>query len=205
MLSTNLVSPIIIAYLIGSINSAILICKAMGLPNPKTIGSGNPGTTNVLRTGNKKAAALTLLFDILKGVIAVVIGRWLEPSNLGASLVAFAAVTGHIFPIYHHFKGGKGVATALGTLLALSPPLGLMVMVTWVLVAVSLRYSSLAAIVATLLMPVYSYWFIGGYALIPLIAMALLVLYKHWPNMVRLVKKQESKIQFSKRDNPSKT
>ena len=146
------------AYLIGSVSFGVVVSKLMGLADPHTYGSGNPGATNVLRTGNKKAALFTLLGDVGKGVLAVLLARWLAPS-LGLSdmiimLVGLAAFIGHLYPVFHGFKGGKGVATAGGVLLALNPLHGLAVLATWLAVAFLTRYSSLAAITAALMGPI---------------------------------------------------
>src|SRR3990167_5067564 len=141
--SVQTVISIIIAYLFGSISSAILVCKIMGLPDPRTEGSRNPGATNVLRIGGKKAAAITLLGDMLKGVIPVLAAKWYGLDSLGLALVTFAAFIGHLFPVFFRLEGGKGVATLLGCLLALSLPAGLCWIATWLLMAAILRYSSL--------------------------------------------------------------
>ena len=153
------------AYLIGSVSFGVVVSKLMGLADPHTYGSGNPGATNVLRTGNKKAALFTLLGDVGKGVLAVLLARWLAPS-LGLSdmiimLVGLAAFIGHLYPVFHGFKGGKGVATAGGVLLALNPLHGLAVLATWLAVAFLTRYSSLAAITAAFMAPIYWQLFYG--------------------------------------------
>ena len=144
---------IITAYLIGSIASAILISKWMRLPDPRNIGSGNPGATNVLRSGNKKAAALTLLADLLKGLLPVLAGRWLQFEIIILCCIGLAAILGHMYPIYYRFRGGKGVATTLGALLGIAWPLALMWALIWLGTAIITRYSSLAALLATLSLP----------------------------------------------------
>ncbi len=185
---------IIFAYLLGSISCGILICKLMGLPDPRSQGSGNIGATNVLRIkGGKIAAVLTLLGDALKGAIPVLAAKWYGLSDLGVSLVMLAAFLGHLFPLYYKFKGGKGVATALGCLLVLSWPAGLCLLVTWLVVALVTRYSSLAALVAAILSPIFVRYFTEDHTIVVLI-IALLLIYKHKANIQRLLKGTESKI-----------
>lgn len=190
---------LLVAYLIGSVSFAVVVSKMMGLADPHTYGSGNPGATNVLRTGNKKAAALTLAGDILKGVVAVLLAKALAP-QLGLSqtmimLVGLAAFVGHLYPVFHGFKGGKGVATAGGVLLALNPLHGLAVVGTWLLVAFVTRYSSLSALTAAAMAPVYWQLFYGidARALVVLLMSALLI-WRHRSNINKLLRGQESKI-----------
>ncbi len=197
------------AYLIGSVSFGVVVSKLMGLADPHTYGSGNPGATNVLRTGNKKAALFTLLGDVGKGVLAVLLARWLAPS-LGLSdmiimLVGLAAFIGHLYPVFHGFKGGKGVATAGGVLLALNPLHGLAVLATWLAVAFLTRYSSLAAITAAFMAPIYWQLFYGidARALVILFIAALLV-WRHRENINRLLKGKESKIGGNKAPKPPK-
>ena len=197
------------AYLIGSVSFGVVVSKLMGLADPHTYGSGNPGATNVLRTGNKKAALFTLLGDVGKGVLAVLLARWLAPS-LGLSdmiimLVGLAAFIGHLYPVFHGFKGGKGVATAGGVLLALNPLHGLAVLATWLAVAFLTRYSSLAAITAAFMAPIYWQLFYGidARALVILFIAALLV-WRHRENINRLLKGKESKIGGIKAPKPPK-
>ncbi|MFZ5474160.1 MAG: glycerol-3-phosphate 1-O-acyltransferase PlsY, partial [Pseudomonadota bacterium] len=159
---------LVAAYLIGSVSFAIVISRLYGLPDPRGHGSGNPGATNVLRTGRKSAAALTLLGDALKGVVAVLLARWATeawglPGHV-PYLAALAVFLGHLFPVFFGFKGGKGVATALGVLLALNLWLGLACAATWLLVFALTRVSSLSALVAAGLAPLYGYWLVGGAA-----------------------------------------
>ena len=151
---------IILAYLIGSLSSAIIISRLMKLPDPRSFGSNNPGATNVLRIGNKKAALLTLLGDMLKGCIPVLVAKYLGLNNQLLALVAMAAFIGHLWPIFFGFNGGKGVATALGTYLALSPLAGFCVITTWLLTAIAFRYSSLASLVTAILGPFYLTYFV---------------------------------------------
>ncbi|MCK5092187.1 MAG: glycerol-3-phosphate 1-O-acyltransferase PlsY, partial [Gammaproteobacteria bacterium] len=148
---------IITGYLLGSISSAIIVCKLMRLPDPRTQGSGNPGATNVMRLGGKKAAAITLAGDMLKGLIPVAIAQSLDMNMLVISSVGLAAFLGHLYPVFFRFKGGKGVATAIGVLLAASWKVGLAVIITWLIVARLLRISSLAALIAFLLAPLYAW------------------------------------------------
>src|SRR3954469_23713386 len=153
------VCVVLLAYLLGSLSFAVIVSRAMRLDDPRSYGSGNPGATNVLRSGNKVAAILTLLLDAIKGVVAVLIARFLaERLGYGDGVVALAGLAsflGHLYPIFFRFQGGKGVATAAGVLLALNWMVGLACLGTWLLVAVLTRYSSLAALVTALLAPVY--------------------------------------------------
>ncbi len=196
MLDYLTIAMVIIGYLMGSLSSAIIVCKLMGLPDPRTEGSGNPGTTNVLRIGGKKAAIITLIGDVLKGTIPVLIASFLPISAMSVSFVLFAAFLGHLYPIFFGFKGGKGVATAFGGLIALSWPVGLCVLATWIIIAAIFRYSSLAAVTAAVLAPVYA-WALGGKAWMPaMILMAILLLWRHRENIKRLSNTSESKITF---------
>lgn len=197
-MTVNFIILSIIAYFLGSINCAMITCHFFGLPSPRSAGSGNPGATNVLRLGSKPAAAITLLGDLLKGVIPVVIAHYLFHH---ASLIAFiglAAVIGHMFPLWYGFKGGKGVATTLGVLLALSPIVGITFVVTWLIIAFLFRYSSLAALIAVILAPFYAWIEIGFGTLLPLAIIAVLVTYRHHENIRRLLAKTESQIRFKK-------
>ena len=199
----------VLAYLIGSLSFAVIVSRAFGLSDPRTYGSGNPGATNVLRSGSKKAAAVTLLLDALKGFVPVVLVKYagpqfgLEEGTL--ALVAIAAFLGHLFPVFFQFKGGKGVAKALGVLLGISGWLGLLVLLTWLAVAVISRYSSLSALIASIAAPVYyvlldgSLWSAEKPLLAAIIAMSALLLWRHAQNIGRLLKGQESKI-GSKKD-----
>ncbi len=155
-----LIALIILAYMLGSISSAILVCRVMGLPDPRTFGSNNPGATNVLRVGGKKPAALTLLGDMLKGLLPVLLAHYLHMDLLSVTLVGFAAFVGHLYPLFFGFKGGKGVATALGAFFGMHWMLGLLVAGVWLFVAKILKISSAAALVATLL-AIPSSWYLG--------------------------------------------
>ncbi|MDD2741570.1 MAG: glycerol-3-phosphate 1-O-acyltransferase PlsY [Rhodocyclaceae bacterium] len=186
---------ILTAYLLGSVPFAMISSKLFGLADPRTYGSGNPGATNVLRSGNKKAALFTLIGDGFKGWLAVFIAQRLGFSATVVGLMALAVFLGHLYPIFLKFKGGKGVATAAGVLLAIDPVLGLAVAATWLLVAYISRYSSLAAVLAAGLAPFYSALMhgVGGQiVVVSFIAMALVG--KHWQNIQRLVAGQESRI-----------
>ena len=186
-------------YLIGSISFAVILSRAFGLPDPRSYGSGNPGATNVLRTGKRAAAALTLIGDTGKGWIAVYLAQRFASDygvgEAGIAGVALAAFLGHLFPLYFRFQGGKGVATALGILLSVNAWLGLAVLATWIAVAAIFRYSSLAALTAALLAPVYSVWLIGVDAMTAAAAaMSLLLIWRHRANLQRLLAGQEGKI-----------
>lgn len=186
---------IVAAYLLGSVPFAMISSKLFGLADPRTYGSGNPGATNVLRSGNKKAALFTLIGDAAKGAAAVIIAQRMGLSVTQTGLVALAVFAGHLYPIFLKFKGGKGVATAAGVLLALDPMLGLAVAATWLFIAYAFRYSSLAAVIAGGMAPIYQILMHGGDGrtlVIGIIAMALIG--KHWQNIQRLMAGQEAKI-----------
>ncbi|MCK9202173.1 MAG: glycerol-3-phosphate 1-O-acyltransferase PlsY [Gallionella sp.] len=190
---------VIAAYLIGSISFAVLMSKAFGLADPRSYGSGNPGATNVLRSGKKAAAVLTLLGDAAKGWVAVFGAIKLAPHDgqglLTVALVSLAVFLGHVFPVFLKFKGGKGVATALGVLLALSGWLGLAVLATWLLVAVVFRYSSLAALVAAVGAPIYAMVLILRPELVFAVAiMSMLLIWRHKGNIHNLLTGKESRI-----------
>ena len=187
------------AYLLGSIPFAILVSRAMGLADPRTYGSKNIGATNVLRSGNRVAAILTLVGDAGKGWLAVLLARAFGASEEIVALVGLAAFVGHVFPVWLRFNGGKGVATAAGVLIAIDWRLGLSVVVAWLLVAVATRYSSLAAIVAALLAPVVAWYLLGtGSILFAVIAMGAILIWRHQGNIVKLLRGQESRIGQSK-------
>ena len=187
------------AYLIGSLSFAVIVSRAMGLPDPRSFGSGNPGATNVLRTGRKTAAALTLLGDALKGWVVVVLAAALAP-RFGVAegivlLCALAVFIGHLFPVFFRFQGGKGVATALGVLVGLNPWLGLACLVTWLVMAAVFRISSLSALAAAVLSPVYATLLMGwGNAAMTVLVIALLLVYRHKSNLVKLASGQEARI-----------
>ena len=188
-----------LAYLLGSVSFAIVVSKLFRLADPRTFGSGNPGATNVLRTGNKAAAALTLLGDCLKGVVpvalAVTFDERLGIGDAGIALISVAVFAGHLWPVYFRFKGGKGVATALGVLLGLNPVLGVATALTWVVIAYAFRYSSLAALVSALFAPFY-YTLLFGLNTIGLavLLMSVLLIWRHKTNIGNLISGKESKI-----------
>lgn len=185
---------LILAYLLGSVNSAVIVCKIMRLPSPVTHGSKNPGATNVLRIGGKKAATFTFTGDVLKGIIPVFIGHFMDLSYLSLCWIGFAAVVGHIYPIFFNFKGGKGVATAIGASIGIYPPLGICIAITWFVIALVFRYSSLAAIIAFLLSPIYAWLFLGELTIVPFGFLTLLIIFKHQDNIRRLLNHTESKL-----------
>jgi len=190
---------IVAAYLIGSISFAVVVSRVMGLADPRSYGSKNPGATNVLRSGNKTAALLTLLGDGAKGWLAVFLARQFAPQfGFGdgtIALVALAAFVGHLFPVFHRFIGGKGVATAAGVLLALSPWLGLATLLTWLIIAFFFRYSSLAAIVSAVFAPLW-YLLLFGFDEIAaaVLVMSGLLLWRHRANIGNLLAGKESRI-----------
>jgi glycerol-3-phosphate acyltransferase PlsY len=187
------------AYLLGSLSFAVIVSRAMRIPDPRQYGSGNPGATNVLRSGRKMAAVLTLLGDALKGWVAVVLAtalapRFGQPEEV-ALLCALAVFIGHLYPLFFRFQGGKGVATALGVLVGLNPWLGLACLLTWLLVAGVFRISSLAALTAAVLSPVYAGLLMGwGNTTIAVLVIALLLVYRHKSNLIKLYKGEEGRI-----------
>lgn len=182
------------AYLIGSISFGILVSKLFGLPDPRTVGSGNPGATNVLRSGKKSAAALTLLGDAFKGWLPVWLALQSGMLMWVVSGVAIAVFIGHLFPIFHRFKGGKGVATALGIMLAISGLLGLAALATWVLVFTFTRYSSLSAILAATSSPVFA-WLLLPYKdyILTVTLISVLLIWRHKSNLQKLLAGTESR------------
>src|SRR5579859_633920 len=194
---------VILAYLIGSISFAVIVSWCFGLPDPHSYGSGNPGATNVLRTGKKAAAALTLIGDAVKGVAALWLAkRWAPEFDVGEmalAAVAFAAFIGHLFPVYFRFRGGKGVSTAAGILLALDVRIACVALLVWLVTVLGLRYSSLASIAAALAAPVITFSFLGwGPFTAMVLAMTALLLWRHRANIARLVNGTESRIRLSR-------
>ena len=186
---------IFLAYLLGSISTAILVCKLLGLSDPRTGGSGNPGTTNVMRLHGKTAAFLTLTGDVFKGIIPVLLAKVIVGSEFIIALSGFAAFLGHIFPIYFKFKGGKGVATLIGILLATHWLLGLAYVITWILTAAIFRYSSLAALIATLSIPIYTYFLDQNFQYTVSFSMiAVILFWRHKSNIYNLLNNKERKI-----------
>ena len=188
---------ILFAYLLGSIATAIVTCKLMGLPDPRTQGSNNPGATNVLRFGGKKAAAITLLGDGLKGVIPVVLARFVFgiEDYTWLILIGIAAFLGHLYPVFYGFKGGKGVATAIGVFLGVNLWGGLAFVTTWLIMAKGFKISSLAALIATALSPLY-FWMITGHAQLTLGVgvITVLIFWRHRSNIQKLLDGSEDKI-----------
>lgn len=181
------------AYLFGSISAAIITCKAMGLPDPRTQGSNNPGATNVLRIGGKKAAVITLLGDMLKGLLPVLLVVALNGDNLTLALVASAAFLGHLYPVFFGFKGGKGVATAFGAIAGVSWSVALAMLVTWLTVAYGLKVSSMSAIVTAALAPFYFWWFDGSITLtIMAVFISTLLIWRHRSNIKRMIEGTET-------------
>lgn len=197
------------AYLLGSLSFAVIVSRAMGLSDPRTYGSKNPGATNVLRSGSKAAAAVTLLFDALKGWLPVVLVRWFgAPYGLEEgtqALVGLAAFLGHLWPVFFRFQGGKGVATALGVLMGVNGWLGLATLLTWVIIAFFFRYSSLASLVAAAFAPFF-YLLGGGVAWysdarigVSMAVMAVLLAWRHKANIERLIQGKESRLGSKKK------
>jgi glycerol-3-phosphate acyltransferase PlsY len=195
----NTLMFVVAAYVSGSVSFAIVVSKLFRLADPRTFGSGNPGATNVLRTGNKVAAALTLLGDCVKGVVpvglAVHFDEQLMLGDAGIALIAVAVFAGHVWPLFFRFKGGKGVATALGVLLGLNPILGIATLLTWIVIAYAFRYSSLAALISALFAPFYYTLLFGlnsiGFAVL---IMSGVLIWRHRSNIGNLIAGKESKI-----------
>jgi glycerol-3-phosphate acyltransferase PlsY len=187
---------VLLAYLLGSVSSAIIVCRLMGLPDPRTEGSGNPGATNVLRIGGKKAAALTLLGDMLKGYLPVAVSVWagLAPEVIIA--IGVAAFVGHLWPVFFGFQGGKGVATELGVLFGLHPVIGLVIAGVWLLIAKGMKISSLAALIAMTLAPVMVWFWTQGELswTLGVALMSVILMIRHKSNIQRLLSGEESSI-----------
>ncbi len=190
---------IILAYFIGSISAAIITCKLLNEVDPRTVGSKNPGATNVMRHAGKKAAILTLVGDLLKGTIPVVIGHALGLDWMWLGLIGTAAFLGHLYPIYYGFKGGKGVATALGVYIGLQPIVGILVIITWLISALVFNISSLSALIATLLAPLYFFWVTDSLPLfIILVVITGFIYWRHRNNIVNIIDGTERKISDKK-------
>ena len=188
------------SYLLGSISTAIIVCKMMGLPDPRTEGSRNPGATNVARLGGKKAAALTLIGDMLKGLVPVLIAHALHASPTVLAATALAAFLGHLYPVFFGFQGGKGVATALGVIYGLYWPVGLFTTGIWLAMAIVFRYSSLAALTAILLTPLGFLWLKPNMPIIiAMVIMTVILYWRHRSNISNLLTGKEDKISFGKR------
>lgn len=203
------IAATLLAYLLGSLSFAVIVSKGMGLKDPRSYGSKNPGATNVLRSGSKAAAITTLLLDGLKGWLPVVLVKWFGGDyGLGDGTVAavgFAAFLGHLYPVFFQFKGGKGVATAAGVLLGVSWLLGLATLLTWGIVAFFFRYSSLASLAAAVFAPLYyllgdrEAWYVDKGILIVMFAISALLIYRHRENINKLLKGTESKLGSGKK------
>lgn len=186
------------AYLLGSVSAAIITCKMMGLTDPRTAGSNNPGATNVLRVGGKKAAAITLLGDMLKGLLPILLVKALGMNLSWQALVGLAAFLGHLYPLYYQFKGGKGVATAIGVYFGLNLWAGVLIGLTWLFVAKVLKISSLSALIATLLAPLYFYLLTQHvYLTMVMVLMTVFIFWRHQQNISNLLQGKESKIDTS--------
>lgn len=201
-------AAVALAYLLGSLSFAIIVSRLMGLQDPRSYGSHNPGATNVLRSGNKMAAVVTLLLDGLKGWLPVVLVKWfgkdygLEDGTLAA--VAFAAFLGHLFPVFFKFQGGKGVATAAGALLGIDWLLGLATLATWLIIAYFTRYSSVASMASAAFAPLFyllgdrSAWYLERSVLVAIFMIGLLLVVRHRENINKLISGKESKLNFGK-------
>ena len=208
----GIVLALLVGYFLGSIAFAVVISRLMGLSDPRTFGSGNPGATNVLRSGNKLAAALTLIGDATKGWVAVALATWAVSAGYlplsAIPLAGLGAFLGHLYPLFLKFRGGKGVATALGVLLGLQPWLALATVATWVIVAVAMRYSSLAAIMAAIFAPFYYIlggdvaWRVDSVTATVITAISVLILMRHRANITRLLAGKESRIGAKKQVQP---
>jgi glycerol-3-phosphate acyltransferase PlsY len=198
---------VVTAYLIGSLSFAVIVSRMFGLPDPHSYGSGNPGATNVLRTGNKLAAALTLAGDTAKGALAVLLARYFAADygvdTSGIALVALAVFLGHLYPVFFRFKGGKGVATAFGILCAVNLWLGLATLASWLVIMLIFRMVSLASIIAAVFAPFYTGWLFGTASpLLPgVLAIAALLIYRHEENIRRLLAGEENRIGTNKQDS----
>lgn len=207
------IGAVLLAYLIGSLSFAIIVSKAMGLKDPRSFGSKNPGATNVLRSGSKGAAVATLLLDGLKGWLPLMLVKWFGGDyGLGDGTVAavgLAAFLGHLYPVFFQFKGGKGVATAAGVLLGISWALGLATLATWLIVVYFSRYSSLASLAAAVFAPLFyllgdrGAWYVDKSIMVMLVAISALLLYRHRENINKLLKGTESKLGASRSAKPS--
>lgn len=195
-MSLHFIILLICGYLLGSIPSAMIVSKLLGLPDPSKEGSKNPGATNVLRLGGKKAAILVLIADLLKGVLAIWLAELTNLHHMALGLVGVATILGHIFPIFNSFKGGKGVATAAGVLLALSWPLGVALIIIWLLTAFITRYSSLAALVAAVAAPILALFLTRPSYQIPILIISIILIARHYANIIRLMDGTENKIKL---------
>ena len=189
---------ILAAYALGSISSAVLVCKLRGLPDPRTQGSGNPGATNVLRIGGVSSAVMVLFFDMLKGALPAYTAFTMGIDAVFLGIIAVAACLGHIFPIFFGFKGGKGVATAFGAMAPIGDDLALCLMASWVVLVAITRYSSLAAILTAFAAPFYTHWLDERFT-IPVAMLSALIIIRHKDNILRLAKGEEPKVTDKKK------
>jgi len=192
---------VVFAYLLGSISAAIITCRLMGLPDPRSEGSNNPGATNVLRIGGKKAAAITLVGDFLKGLIPVLVAWMFGADDHVLAAVGLAAFLGHLYPLFFGFRGGKGVATALGVLLGISWPVALTCLATWLVMAKVFKISSLSALTAAVLAPLYMWWYEPSRAyLVMALVISVLLVWRHRSNIKRLLDGSEGRIKPEQSD-----
>lgn len=198
----NALAYALAGYLLGSLPFAVIVSRAFGLADPRTFGSKNPGATNVLRSGNKLAAALTLLGDAAKGLLAMALARLIGADETGAAIAGIAAFLGHVFPVFLRFKGGKGVATALGVLTGFSGWLALASATTWLLVAFITRYSSLAALSAAAVAPLAAWLLVGREVAVAVLLMSLLLVWRHKENIRKLLAGTEGRIGGKKTTPP---
>ena len=195
ILFVSLFVLIIISYIIGSVNSSIVFSKIYKLPDPREYGSKNPGATNILRSGNKILALTIVIFDILKGFLPVVIAYYFLKEDVYVQIIGVIAVIGHIYPIFYKFKGGKGVATSFGAILAFDFILGLICLMTWIITAFLFRYSALSAIVSFTFLPIYTWLSYENYTITSIyLILAIVVIYKHKTNIKNLLNNEETKI-----------
>lgn len=186
---------IVLAYLVGSVSSAVIVCRLMGFPDPRQHGSNNPGATNVLRLYGKQAALITLAGDLLKGLVPLLVGKMLGAPHAVLAAMGVAAFTGHLFPVFFNFRGGKGVATFIGVIYGYAWPLGVIFMLEWSLIAFLFRYSSLAALVASSTILIFVNLFLPGpYYLIAIVCMVVLIFWRHKSNIQNLMAGKEGKI-----------
>ena len=198
------VTLVLLAYLFGSVASAIIICRLLGLDDPRAAGSGNPGATNIMRLHGKRPAIITLAGDVLKGIIPVLLAIFLQQPELIIAACGLAAFTGHLFPVFFHFKGGKGVATLIGVLIASHWLLGLAYVLTWLTSALLFRYSSLSALIAAAMTPIYSWLILQDTAFLFCHGLMLMLLFwRHQSNIRNLLSGKEDKIGKKKATNPS--
>lgn len=189
------IACVALGYLLGSVSAAILVCRVFGLPDPRSQGSHNPGATNVMRLGGKLPAAITLAGDFLKGLLPVLLAQLVGAGDLGLALTALAAFLGHLYPVFFGFRGGKGVATAFGVILGLSPWVALLVLASWLAMAVLTRISSLSALTAAALAPVYIWWFdLPAVYVAAMLIMVLMLIWRHRSNIQRLLDGTESRM-----------